>query len=38
VGKVKAILKHMKFKEDEIRHFRWKGDRDLMIEVKAIKS
>lgn len=38
VGKVKAILKHMNFAVQEIRHFRWKGDRDLMIEVMAIKG
>jgi SAM-dependent methyltransferase len=37
VAKVKAILKHINFTEKEIRHFRWKNDRDLMIEVKSIK-
>lgn len=37
VGKVKAILKHLNFRIEGIEHFRWKGDRDLMIDVKAKK-
>ncbi len=37
VPKIRAILKHLEFKEIEIAQYRWKGDRDLMIDVKAEK-
>ncbi len=38
VPKIRAILKHIDFEEIEISRFRWKGDRDPMIEVKAAKA
>ena len=37
VGKIRAILERLEFQEKEISFFRWKGDRDPMIDVKAIK-
>ena len=37
VPKLKVILKQLSFKEIEILHFRWKGDRNLMIKVIAQK-
>lgn len=37
VPKIRAILRRLGFKEMEMSHYRWKGDRDLMILVKAIK-
>lgn len=36
-GKIRAILKYLNFDEEELSTFRWKGDRDLMILVKAKK-
>ncbi len=38
VSKIKAILKRLNFKELEIFHYLWKGDRDPMIHVRAMKS
>ena len=37
VGKIRAILDRLEFEELEISHFRWKGDRDPMILVRAMK-
>jgi len=38
VPKIRAILKRLGFEELEISHFKWKGDRNLMILVKAKKK
>lgn len=38
VPKIRAILKHLDFAEKEIKYFRWKGDRNLMIDVLATKG
>lgn len=38
VSKIRAILSHLNFKEEEISYYRWKGDRNLMISVKALKQ
>lgn len=35
--KIRAILKHLEFDELEISQYRWKGNRDLMIFVRAKK-
>jgi predicted SAM-dependent methyltransferase len=35
--KIRAILKRLDFKVLEISHYRWKGNRDLMIQVRAMK-
>ncbi len=37
IPKIQAILKRLDFKELEISHYYWKGDRNLMILVKAMK-
>ena len=37
VGKIRAILKRLEFEELELFHFQWKGDRDPMILVRAMK-
>jgi predicted SAM-dependent methyltransferase len=37
VAKIKAILKRLELEEIEISHFRWKGERDPMIFVRAMK-
>jgi len=37
VPKIRAILAKLAFDEVEISHYRWKQDRDLMIEVHARK-
>jgi len=37
VGKIRAILKRLGLEELEMSHFRWKGDRDPMIRVRAMK-
>ena len=37
VAKIQAILKHLNFEESEISFYKWKGDRNLMIQVKAVK-
>jgi predicted SAM-dependent methyltransferase len=37
VPKIRAILRHLGLQEKEISRFRWKGDRDLMIQVVAQK-
>lgn len=37
VPKLRAILRYLGFEELEISHYRWRGDRDLMIHVKARK-
>lgn len=38
IPKIRAVLKHLAFEELEISHYRWKGDRDLMIRVRAMKK
>lgn len=38
IGKIKAILRHLDFEEEEISRFRWKGNRDPMINVLARKK
>lgn len=38
VPKIRAILSRLEFREVEISRFRWKGDRDLMILVRAEKT
>lgn len=38
IPKIRAILHCLKFEELEISHYRWKGDRTLMILVKARKG
>jgi predicted SAM-dependent methyltransferase len=38
VSKIKAMLTHLNFEERCISHFRWKGNRDLMILVEAVKG
>lgn len=35
--KIRAILKHLGFRELKISRYRWKGDRDVMIQVLAEK-
>ena len=37
VAKIRAILNHLDFEEVEISRYRWKGDRDLMLFVRAEK-
>ena len=37
VPKIRAILKRLEFQELEISHYLWKGDRDPMINVRAMK-
>ena len=37
VSKIKAICRKLEFLEPEITNFYWKGDRDLMIRVRATK-
>jgi len=38
IPKIRAILDLLEFVEKEISHFRWKKDRDLMIQVLAQKQ
>ena len=38
VPKLKAIMKRLNFQDIKISHFNWRGDRDPMVRVKAIKS
>ncbi|OFZ82145.1 MAG: methyltransferase [Bdellovibrionales bacterium RIFOXYD1_FULL_53_11] len=38
VPKIQAIMKKMEFTILDIRKYRWKGDRDWMIEVRAEKN
>jgi len=38
IAKIRAILKHLDFKEKQISRFRWKNDRDPMINIEAIKT
>lgn len=38
VPKIRALLDYLGFVELEISHYRWKGDRDLMIAVRSIKA
>lgn len=38
IPKIRAILKHLGFMEEEISEFRWKGDRDPMLKVVARKA
>ena len=37
IGKIKGLLRKFNLKKEEISKFRWRGDRDPMIRVKAIK-
>lgn len=37
MAKIRAILNHLDFSEIEISRYRWKGDRDLMLLVRAEK-
>jgi len=37
IPKIRAILKYLGLNEVELSHYRWKGDRDLMIRVVAQK-
>ncbi len=37
VGKIRSLLNKLNLNELEISRFRWKGDRDPMIRVKAVK-
>jgi len=37
IPKIRAILLHLGLEEVEISNYRWKGDRDLMIRVRAMK-
>jgi len=37
VPKIRAILKRLKFQELEISNYQWQGDRDPMIQVRAMK-
>jgi predicted SAM-dependent methyltransferase len=37
VSKIRAMLRRLQLEEVELSHYRWKGDRDPMIFVKAIK-
>ncbi len=36
-SKIKGILKHLGFQELEISYYQWKGNRDPMIDVRAMK-
>jgi predicted SAM-dependent methyltransferase len=38
IPKIRAILKHLDFEELQISQYRWKGNRDLMILVHAVKK
>ena len=38
VPKIQAMLNHLDFEEQDISHFLWKGNRDPMIQVRAIKA
>ena len=35
--KIRCLLKQLNLKEQEVSEFRWRGDRDPMIRVKAVK-
>jgi SAM-dependent methyltransferase len=37
IPKIRAVLKRLEFEELQISQFQWKGDRDPMIYVKAMK-
>ena len=37
-GKIRAMLKHLGFEVESLERNRWKGDRDLMLIVRARKS
>jgi len=37
IGKIKGLLRKFNLKKEEISKFRWRGDRDPMIRVKATK-
>ena len=37
VPKIRAILKHLEFQELEVSYYQWKGNRDTMINVRAMK-
>jgi len=36
-GKLRAVMERLGFDIEELRRFRWKGDRDQMIQVRARK-
>ena len=38
IPKIKAVCKKLNFNEPQIENFLWKGDRDLMIRVRATKK
>lgn len=38
IGKIRAIMRLLGFEEPEISEFKWKGDRDLMLSIKAVKK
>ena len=38
IPKIRAILQRLAFEELEISHYHWKGDRNLMIHVRARKT
>ena len=37
IGKIRSLLSELNLTDLEISQFRWKGDRDPMIRVKAVK-
>jgi predicted SAM-dependent methyltransferase len=37
IGKIRSILNRLNLEEQEISQFQWRGDRDPMIRVKAVK-
>lgn len=37
IPKIRAILKRLDFQVVDISHYRWKGNRDLMIQVRAMR-
>ncbi|MFC1764321.1 methyltransferase domain-containing protein [Planctomycetota bacterium] len=37
-GKIRAIMDHLDFQVQELSRFMWKGDRNLMLQVKAAKK
>lgn len=37
-GKIRAMLRHLQFEKVRIRRFRWKGDRETMLKVTAIRT
>ncbi len=37
-GKIRAIMKYMDFQDPQITRFRWKGDRNMMLKIVAVKK